>query len=96
MHHGEALRKLVGNDSLLRRLERDPLTAGETDRQRALIAYAVALTCVPASVTNADVETLRRAGLTDAGIHSASAVIAYFNFVNRIALGLGVELETGV
>jgi hypothetical protein len=32
-------------------------------------------------------------GLGDEGIHSAAAVTAYFNFVNRIALGLGVELE---
>ena len=30
----------------------------------------------------------------DGGIHDAAAVTAYFNFVNRMALGLGVELET--
>ncbi len=43
----------------------------------------------------ADVETLRGAGLSDAAIHDAAAVTAYFNFVNRLALGLGVELEPG-
>lgn len=41
----------------------------------------------------ADVATLREAGLTDAGIHDLNAVTAYFNFVNRVAQGLGVALE---
>ncbi len=36
---------------------------------------------------------MRAAGLSDAGIHDATAITAYFNFVNRVALGLGVELE---
>jgi alkylhydroperoxidase family enzyme len=41
----------------------------------------------------ADADTLRALGLGDAAIHDAACVAAYFNFVNRIALGLGVELE---
>ena len=40
-----------------------------------------------------DVGALRAAGVPDAGIHDAAAVTAYFNWVNRIALGLGVALE---
>ncbi len=43
----------------------------------------------------ADTDRLREAGLTDEAIHDAASIVAYFNFVNRIALGLGVELETG-
>jgi len=41
----------------------------------------------------ADVEALRSAGLTDRDIVDANQVVAYFNYVNRIADGLGVELE---
>ena len=37
---------------------------------------------------------LRGAGFDDRGIHDICAVTAYFAFVNRIADGLGVELET--
>lgn len=33
-------------------------------------------------------------GLDDQGISSATQVIAYFNYINRIAEGLGVPLET--
>jgi hypothetical protein len=32
-------------------------------------------------------------GLDDRAIHDLCAIVAYFNFVNRIADGLGVELE---
>ena len=44
-------------------------------------------------MTEAHIEPLRRAGLSDEGIHDLAGVTAYFNFVNRIAQGLGVELE---
>lgn len=55
--------------------------------------YALKLTRAPASVTEHDLVPLREAGLDDRGIHDLAAVVAYFNFVNRMALGLGVELE---
>ena len=40
-----------------------------------------------------DVAALRRCGFDDRAIHDLCAVVAYFNFVNRMADGLGVELE---
>lgn len=58
-----------------------------------MIDYALRLTRRPRDVGRADVENLRAAGLTDAEIHRVAAVVAYFNFVNRIAEGLGVSLE---
>jgi alkylhydroperoxidase family enzyme len=66
------------------------LTAGE----RALLAYADVLTQSPWKVTRTDVEALRHAGYDDPGIHDACAIVSYFAFVNRIADGLGVELES--
>ena len=41
-----------------------------------------------------DVEVLRDAGWDDRAIHDATQVCAYFNYINRIADALGVELET--
>ncbi|MFQ5426037.1 MAG: NAD(P)H-hydrate epimerase [Gaiellales bacterium] len=41
----------------------------------------------------ADIDSLRGAGLGDRAIVDANQVVAYFNYVNRIANGLGVELE---
>jgi uncharacterized peroxidase-related enzyme len=75
-------------------LERDPNGTALDERGAALVAYAVKLTRAPREVTEADTDPLRRAGLSDAGIHDAATVTAYFNFVNRVALGLGVELES--
>ena len=71
-----------------------PETAPLDPRARTLVRYALMLTRTPAQVTERDVAALREAGLTDAGIHDAACVAAYFNFVNRTALGLGVALET--
>ncbi len=68
-----------------------PLSA----REKALVGYADKLTLTPARVTAADIAPLREAGLDDRAIHDACAIVAYFAFVNRIADGLGVELEEG-
>lgn len=64
------------------------------ERTRVLVTYALKLTREPARMSEADLAPLRAAGLSDRGIHDTAAIIAYFNFVNRLAEGLGVALET--
>jgi alkylhydroperoxidase family enzyme len=44
-------------------------------------------------VGEADVEALRGHGLTDAGFHDAIQVVAFFNYINRIAEGVGIDPE---
>ncbi len=60
---------------------------------RALLAYAGKLTRTPERVVRADVDALHAVGYTDEAVLHAAEVIAYFAFVNRLAHGLGVELE---
>jgi uncharacterized peroxidase-related enzyme len=60
---------------------------------RALCDYAVKLTSAPATVVAADVDALRGHGWDDASIHDAIQVIAYFNYVNRVAEGVGIGPE---
>ena len=60
---------------------------------RALCDYAVKLTLQPGAMGGSDVDQLREVGLTDPQITVAAQVISYFNYINRIADGLGVELE---
>lgn len=62
-------------------------------RLRALVGYAVKLTLTPGSIQEHDVASLRAHGLDDRAIVDANQVVAYFNYVNRVAEGLGVELE---
>jgi alkylhydroperoxidase family enzyme len=59
----------------------------------AMLTYAAKLTRTPAEMRGEDVEKLRAAGFDDQGIHDICAAASYFAFVNRIADGLGVELE---
>lgn len=58
-----------------------------------MLDYAATLTRTPAAIRAADVAALRAAGFDDRGIHDICAIVAYFAFVNRIADGLGVQLE---
>ena len=59
----------------------------------ALCAYARKSTATPGAMGVADVEALRAEGLDDTAIHDATQVIAYFNYINRVADCLGVDLE---
>jgi len=59
-----------------------------------MLDYAVKLTQQPQKIAVTDVQILREAGFGDRAIHDICAITAYFGFVNRIADGLGVELET--
>ena len=58
-----------------------------------MLAYAEKLTRSPATVDKADIEGLREYGLGDRDILDLNQVVAYFNYVNRVADGLGIELE---
>jgi uncharacterized peroxidase-related enzyme len=60
---------------------------------RALCDFAVKLTHASASIVQADVEGLRVHGWSDADIHDAIQVIAYFNYINRVADAVGIEDE---
>ena len=58
-----------------------------------MIGYALRLTRAPYAITAGDIAELRAHGFDDRGIHDICAVVGYYAFVNRIADGLGVELE---
>ena len=64
-----------------------------SDVDTALCEFAEKLTRDPAAVSAADIEALRDVGLDDEGISSATQVVSYFNYINRIAEGLGVPAE---
>ena len=83
----------MADDALVAALELDwrPAPVSETDR--AMLAYATRLTTEPWSITAQDVEALRQAGFSDAAILDICQITGYFAFVNRLADGLGVELE---
>jgi alkylhydroperoxidase family enzyme len=48
---------------------------------------------MPSTVGAEDADALRAHGLDDAAIHDAIQVIAYFNYINRVAEGVGTDPE---
>jgi hypothetical protein len=92
VQHGEALTRESGDASLA-----EAVVSGDVERRgnrlRAILAYARKLTLTPAQITEGDLDRLREQGLDDRAIVDANQVISYYNYVNRVADGLGVQLE---
>ncbi len=91
-HHHAGLRRLMPDrthdaDSL-----RDGSDDALTDKESALVAFAGKLTMTPGAMSEADVATLRDVGLDDRAILDLAQCVGYFNYVNRIVVGLGVRL----
>jgi alkylhydroperoxidase family enzyme len=63
------------------------------ERLRRILDYALQLTRDSRGTGPQHIERLRSAGLTNNEIHRVCLVTSYFSFVNRVADGLGVELE---
>ncbi len=80
-------------DAYVHAIARDWRTAPLSVVDRALCAFAAKLTVTPAEMSPADLDALRALGLDDVAIHDATQVAAYFNYINRVASTLGVEVE---
>jgi uncharacterized peroxidase-related enzyme len=81
------------DDDRVRAIERDYRSAILSPRERAILDYTAKLTRTPHDMEPADVRCLRDVGLDDGEILDVCQVAAYYNYVNRLADGLGVELE---
>ncbi len=58
-----------------------------------MLDYAVKLTRTPGAMAEPDIEALRAVGFNDRAVLDINQVTAYYGYVNRLADGLGVELE---
>ena len=59
----------------------------------AMCNFAKKLTETPSKVNENDIQTLRDLDLTDKDISQIVQIIGYFNYINRVADGLGLEPE---
>jgi len=93
-HHVEALRRYLKDEETLEMLaSADGLETLEP-RLSNIVRHADKLTSAPAAMTESDLGELRAVGLSDNDILDLTLIVSYFNFVNRIALGLGVSFST--
>jgi alkylhydroperoxidase family enzyme len=59
-----------------------------------MLCYVEKLTRTPGSMSETDVTALRDVGFSDRDVLDICTVAAYYAYVNRIADGLGVQLES--
>jgi uncharacterized peroxidase-related enzyme len=76
-------------DQLIYDYRRAPLRTED----RALCDFATKLTLSPGAMSKKDFDLLGQQGFTDEQIAIAVQVIGYFNYINRVAEGLGVDPE---
>lgn len=92
-HHAEALRRYIKDEDVVTMLmEADGLETLEP-RLSNIVRHAEKLTSAPGAMTESDLGELRAVGLGEKDILDLTQVVAYFNFVNRMALGLGVAFN---
>jgi uncharacterized peroxidase-related enzyme len=78
---------------LVQALESDYTTAPITDQERIMLDHVVKLTKDSTKVSREDIECLRGAGFDDKAILQITLIAAWFNYINRVADGLGVGRE---
>lgn len=90
-HHAEALKNFWDDESKINMLISDYKSIEFPIRVHAILNYAEKLTVTPGLVNEYDVQNLRIHDLSDEDILNVNLIVSYFNFVSRIANGLGVE-----
>ena len=91
--HGNDFRDEVQNDQLTEHIKHDWREADLTKIDIALCTWAEKLTRTPGDMSQKDVLELENIGMSQEAISDATQVVGYFNYINRIADGLGVDLE---
>jgi uncharacterized peroxidase-related enzyme len=93
-HHSAALNQYWRDADRVGQLQKDYHKAGLCEKDIALCEFATHLTRHPESHEQYDQTiALRENGLSDTAILDVVLVASYFNFVNRMVLALGVQLE---
>ncbi|MBZ0137081.1 MAG: hypothetical protein K8I27_11980 [Planctomycetes bacterium] len=78
---------------LAEQVKEDFRTSKLEAQHKALCEWAEKLTLTPAECRREDIEGLKQAGWTEEQVVSAAQIIGYFNHLNRLADGLGIDLE---
>lgn len=96
-HHFEGFRRLINDEVLAEKfrtaVHHDHLEDYFTEQYLKGCQYAKKLTLDHSSIEKADIEALKLAGFSEGEILEINQVTAYFNYVNRTVVGLGVDLK---
>lgn len=95
MHHCEALRRNGVSEEISWQIALDYTNSQISAADKLMLGYASQLTVSPFSIGESSIGQLRQTGFTDEQILLINLTVSYFNFVNRLATGLGVQPEDG-
>lgn len=93
LHHAAAVQHYWKDELKTNLLKSDYTQVDLNEIDMTLCDFAKSLTENPNDKNLQLIEKLKQLGLTDRAILDATMVIAYFNFVNRIVLGLGLAIN---
>jgi uncharacterized peroxidase-related enzyme len=90
-HHKEALLHYWKDEKKINRLLERNDHSLLSEKQKIMASHVIKLTNAPSKIKGSDIKILKNNGFDDKVILEITLITSYFNFVNRIALGLGVE-----
>ena len=91
--HAEFLRAASKDADLAARIKQDYRTAELTEQDRRMLEFVEKLTLCPWLLVRKDVTALQDAGFPDATILHIVLGSAHFNYLNRMADGIGIRFE---
>jgi uncharacterized peroxidase-related enzyme len=91
--HMELLRRFGIDRAMERKLTSDYENAAVEPKVKALFRFAEKLTKKPDDIAEADIEALKAAGWDDAAVRETVLTVAYFGYINRVSLGLGLVTD---
>lgn len=88
--HAEFLRRVTLDEDLAAAIKRDYTSADLSERDRRMLDYVHQLTVDASLIVPADLDRLREVGFDDQAILQINLIASWFNYINRVADGLGV------
>ena len=91
--HAEMAIRAGGTVELAQALKSNYREADLSEKELAMLEFAELLTIQPANVVKEDVDRLRAVGWRDEDVVDIVHQTALFNYMTRVADGLGVEMD---
>ena len=89
--HGAAVRELSGDPVLGELMVMNYRVADLSDRQRAMLDFAVKVTKASSEIVEEDRQALRDAGFSNRGVWDIAEVAAFFNMSNRVSSAIAMK-----
>ncbi|MBX8577612.1 peroxidase-related enzyme [Pseudomonas cichorii] len=90
--HAQRFEQLAKRNDVIAQIFTDPQTAGTTEREKAIVRFAIDLTLDPAALGAEHIKPLREQGLDDGQVLDLIHAISIFAWANRLMLNLGEPL----